>query len=280
MAALDELPLLYGIALAILPAFSGNYVWLAFIGMEHVLFVTFSLTAILLWFRPGARDGDARGPDTRRVVLAGLALGALGMTRPEGLALSVLLFALFKWCGRTIGRCLQSSGGCGAVSCAVLPREHEDLGRASADDCAGPAVPVQQHRQAARGPFYGARLDHGDLCQGRPAQLLSHNARLGVAWSSPRFLRLLRAAASLPFPHGRAGALGDSALRKLLLHAPRDRAWRTLSAVRSCALSRADGDCDLSSAWAACAVCQTKPARVAAAGADCGSGWHRRADRA
>src|SRR5947209_494121 len=44
MAALDKLPLLYVVALAILPALSGNYVWLAFIGMEHVMFVTFSLT--------------------------------------------------------------------------------------------------------------------------------------------------------------------------------------------------------------------------------------------
>ena len=103
MAALDELPLLYAVALAILPAFSGNYVWLAFIGMEHVLFVTFSLTAILLWFRPRpVIQQDRRDPDTARVVFAGLALGALGMTRPEGLALSVLLFSLYKWCGRTL----------------------------------------------------------------------------------------------------------------------------------------------------------------------------------
>jgi hypothetical protein len=98
MAALDGLPLLYAIALAVVPAFSGNYIWLAYIGMEHVMFVTFSLLAILLWFRPK----EERGPDTRRVVLAGLALGALGMTRPEGLALSVLLFALYKWCGRNL----------------------------------------------------------------------------------------------------------------------------------------------------------------------------------
>ena len=34
MAALDGLPLLYALALALLPALSGNYVWLAFIGME------------------------------------------------------------------------------------------------------------------------------------------------------------------------------------------------------------------------------------------------------
>lgn len=102
MAALDDLPLLYAVALAILPALSGNYIWLAFIGMEHVMFVTFSLTAILLWFRVRDEPGAELGAETRRVVFAGLALGALGMTRPEGLALSVLLFALFKWCGRSV----------------------------------------------------------------------------------------------------------------------------------------------------------------------------------
>ncbi len=102
MAVLDRLPLLESLALAILPALSGNYIWLAFIGMEHVLFVTFSLTAILLWYRPH-RPGQASidAHPHRSALLAGLALGALGMTRPEGLALSVLLFALYRWCGRT-----------------------------------------------------------------------------------------------------------------------------------------------------------------------------------
>jgi hypothetical protein len=103
MAALDRLPLIYGLALALLPAVTGNYVWLAFIGMEHVLFVVFSLTAILLWFRSSEEaDGDGKGC-VRASVSAGIVLGALGMTRPEGLALSVLLFALYKWCGRTVG---------------------------------------------------------------------------------------------------------------------------------------------------------------------------------
>ena len=110
MAALDELPLLYAIALAILPAFSGNYIWLAYIGMEHVLFVTLSLTAILLWFRPRVEHTNPHVADTAHVVFTGLALGALGMTRPEGLALSVLLFALFKWCGRTLIDAFKAAG--------------------------------------------------------------------------------------------------------------------------------------------------------------------------
>ena len=98
IAALDRLPLTYALALAFLPALTGNFVWLAFIGMEHVLFVVFSLAAILLWYRD---DCDGKGC-LRASISAGIVLGALGMTRPEGLALSILLFALYKWCGRTL----------------------------------------------------------------------------------------------------------------------------------------------------------------------------------
>lgn len=105
MAILDRLPLLYALALAMLPALSGNYIWLAFIGMEHALFVTLSLTAILLWFRADSPNAST----LRTSLLAGLTLGALGMTRPEGLALSVLLFALYKWCGRTISDVLRAA---------------------------------------------------------------------------------------------------------------------------------------------------------------------------
>jgi hypothetical protein len=106
MAILDDLPLLYALALALLPALSGNYVWLAFLGMEHVLFVTLSLVAILLWFR--ACDAP-RDTGLRTSLLTGLALGALGMTRPEGLALCVLLFALYRWCGRTLPDVLRAA---------------------------------------------------------------------------------------------------------------------------------------------------------------------------
>jgi len=106
MAVLDELPLLYAIALAMLPALSGNYVWLAFIGMEHVLFVTLSLAAISIWFR---RDHAGPHSSLGSSVAAGIVLGALGMTRPEGLALSVLLFALYKWCGRSFADVVRAA---------------------------------------------------------------------------------------------------------------------------------------------------------------------------
>ncbi|MDP9037823.1 MAG: hypothetical protein M3O02_00950 [Acidobacteriota bacterium] len=111
MAVLDRLPLGESLALALLPALSGNYLWLAFIGMEHVLFVTLSLAAILLWYRPKPQPGEPR-PDARALrstILAGLTLGALGMTRPEGLALSLLLFVLYRWCGRTLYDVLRAA---------------------------------------------------------------------------------------------------------------------------------------------------------------------------
>ena len=76
--------------------------------MEHILFVTLSLVAILLWFR--ARDvAPSSSGAVRSSILAGIALGALGMTRPEGLALSVLLFALYRWCGRTLADVLRAA---------------------------------------------------------------------------------------------------------------------------------------------------------------------------
>jgi hypothetical protein len=118
MAALDGLPLLYVLALALLPALSGNYVWLAFIGMEHVLFVTLSLLAILLWFREAASGAAIQPSDNalRSSLLAGLLLGVLGTTRPEGLALSLLLFALSRWCGRSFADVLRA----GAVAVLFL----------------------------------------------------------------------------------------------------------------------------------------------------------------
>ena len=93
MAKADGLPQSETAALALLPALSGNLVWLAFIGMEHVLFMFLSVLAIYFWFQPAG--------DTRAVLVAGLALGALGMTRPDGLGLCVLLFVLARFCHRT-----------------------------------------------------------------------------------------------------------------------------------------------------------------------------------
>ena len=79
---------------AVAPALDGNYVWLAFTGMEHLLFVAISLLAITLWLtlvRSGGRAGTAT------FVGAGLALGLLGITRPEGVVLVALLLIAYPF---------------------------------------------------------------------------------------------------------------------------------------------------------------------------------------
>lgn len=80
---------------ALSPAFSGNFLWLGLLGMEHVLFVALSIAAICLWFAK-----------TKRYPLmtaggATLLVGLLALTRPEGIFLAPLLAGLSRRAGRT-----------------------------------------------------------------------------------------------------------------------------------------------------------------------------------
>ncbi len=88
----DGLPLPESFALGMLPGLSGNLLWLAFTGMEHILFLTLSLLSIALWFHRTSSKANA--------LACGLSLGALALTRPEGLALCVCLPLSYRWCGR------------------------------------------------------------------------------------------------------------------------------------------------------------------------------------
>lgn len=87
-------------ALAVLwaaaPACNGNFLWLAFIGMEHLLFITLSLASIVLWIQTDRR------PSLRTAAAAGLTLGLLCMTRPEGIVLAAVLLPLFSLARRTL----------------------------------------------------------------------------------------------------------------------------------------------------------------------------------
>lgn len=94
MAVKDGLPRAEGLALAVLPGLSGNLGWLAFTGMEHLMFMAISLGAIALWFW--------NDTTIKPSVFTGLALGALFLTRPEGLGLCGILFVLYRWCGRNL----------------------------------------------------------------------------------------------------------------------------------------------------------------------------------
>lgn len=87
-ALTDRLSPLLAVVWAVAPALDGNYVWLAFTGMEHLLFVAFSLLSITWWLSLVRSGGRSK---TFVFVAAGLALGLLGMTRPEGAVLVALL---------------------------------------------------------------------------------------------------------------------------------------------------------------------------------------------
>ena len=96
LARRDRLPLQTSYVLAIAPAFTGNFLWLGMIGMEHLLFVTLSLLVIALWFQPGPRP-------RWNAIAAGCAAGLLTLTRPEAALLGPLL-AICGWRVRSVRR--------------------------------------------------------------------------------------------------------------------------------------------------------------------------------
>ena len=75
---------------ALTPALDGNFVWLGAIGMEHILFVALSVAGIYLWFQSSLRSA----------VVCSLCLGALSLTRPEGMVLAVLVLLASRWAHR------------------------------------------------------------------------------------------------------------------------------------------------------------------------------------
>src|SRR5262249_28723530 len=91
-----------------LPALTGNFVWLAFTGMEPLILCVLSVLTIHLWFRSAES-----GPGRRSAVAAGVALGALSMTRPEGAALALLLLASVRWARRSLADTLTTLGVAG-----------------------------------------------------------------------------------------------------------------------------------------------------------------------
>ena len=83
--------------LALAPALMGNFLWLGLIGMEHLLFVVFTLAAIYGWFAPASH---LHSHHRRSALLAGAAAGLLVVTRPEAVVFAPLLLAasyLARW---------------------------------------------------------------------------------------------------------------------------------------------------------------------------------------
>jgi hypothetical protein len=90
MARKDGLPKSSCWIWALTPALNGNFIWLGLIGMEHVLFVMLSVLGIYLWFQTGLRS----------TFLCALCLGALSLTRPEGLVLTALAVIAYRFAHR------------------------------------------------------------------------------------------------------------------------------------------------------------------------------------
>jgi hypothetical protein len=90
MTRKDGLPRFSCWVFALSPALDGNFIWLGVIGMEHLLFVALSVIGILLWFQTGLRSS----------LLCALCMGALCLTRPEGMALPLLAVLAFRFAHR------------------------------------------------------------------------------------------------------------------------------------------------------------------------------------
>lgn len=83
----DALPVPLCFAVAIAPAFMGNFLWLGMIGMEHLGFVVLSLAEIYFWLQPDPRPRD-------NIWICGGIAGLFAITRPEDVIVGPLLILL------------------------------------------------------------------------------------------------------------------------------------------------------------------------------------------
>jgi hypothetical protein len=93
------------LACSLLTAISGSMLWFALSGMETMLFLGIGLAALLLY-----RQG--------RWGWLGVALGLLALTRPEGLALAVVIGLLEVWRARRVPGGLLRAAALAALVCA------------------------------------------------------------------------------------------------------------------------------------------------------------------
>jgi hypothetical protein len=87
LAQRDGLPTPYSLAFAAAPALCGNFIWLALVGMEHLLFVAVTLGCIHYW-----TDQENK----HRALWAGTCAGILALIRPEAIIFGPLL-AIVGW---------------------------------------------------------------------------------------------------------------------------------------------------------------------------------------
>lgn len=109
LARQDHISLQYSFALAVIPAFSGNFIWLGLIGMEHLLFVALALVSIYFWFESGRTTA----------FLAGASFGLLALTRPEAIILGPLVLFVVRKAKRTLRDAIHAMAAW-SVAIAVL----------------------------------------------------------------------------------------------------------------------------------------------------------------
>lgn len=95
-------------ALAAIPAFSGNFVWLGLLGMEHLLLIAVTVGMVLLWLQPGRRSA----------VLSGVCMGVLVLIRPEAIIFGPCLLLARRAARRTRADVLWAAifWGCGVLT--------------------------------------------------------------------------------------------------------------------------------------------------------------------
>lgn len=91
-------PLSFGLAAS--PALCGNFMWLALIGMEHLLFVAIVLATTYLWFDIGRYRMTT-------AVLTGIGTGLLVITRPEAIVIGPLVAVTARIWERTTREALS-----------------------------------------------------------------------------------------------------------------------------------------------------------------------------
>jgi hypothetical protein len=120
MGLRDGLSPRLALLVSIAPAFDGNYLWLAFIGMEHLLFIALSVASIWFWLAPSRQSNvTSWGP----TIAAGTCMGLLCMTRPEGLVLPLFFLAgsLLRTQWRTRSGAQIVAAGCICIVMACIP---------------------------------------------------------------------------------------------------------------------------------------------------------------
>jgi hypothetical protein len=95
MAIRDRLSSLEIVALAALPAITGNFAWFLSIGMEHLMFIATVFLAAYCWC------STSSDPAAARPILAGTFLGLSIATRPEALVFLPVFFCVGWWLAKS-----------------------------------------------------------------------------------------------------------------------------------------------------------------------------------